>query len=135
MSRQETLWNKFKSYNDYYGHLAGDDCLFKIAQTLQQVVRRPADLVARYGGEEFAVLLPNTNLEGGIQVAKSIQQAIHDLAITRRQSSVQEIVTVSLGISSLIPNLEIQPDILISYADKALYDAKQQGRDRYSTNY
>jgi diguanylate cyclase (GGDEF)-like protein len=127
--------DKFKSYNDFYGHLAGDDCLFKIAQTLQKVVRRPADLVARYGGEEFVILLPNTNLEGGIKVAQSIQQSIHDLAITHRQSSVQEIVTVSLGISSLIPNLESQPDILISYADKALYDAKQQGRDRYSTNY
>jgi len=127
--------DKFKLYNDCYGHLGGDDCLFTIAQTLQKVIRRPADLVARYGGEEFTILLPNTSLEGGIKVAQSIQQAIHNLAIPHAQSNVKNFVTVSLGISSLIPNLEIQPDQLVAFADKALYDAKQQGRDRYSTNY
>lgn len=127
--------DKFKSYNDFYGHLAGDDCLFKIAQTLQKLIRRPADLVARYGGEEFTILLPNTTLEGGIKIAQTIQQAIHNLAILHAQSNVKEIVTVSLGISSLIPNLEIQPDILIGNADKALYKAKEQGRDRFSVNF
>lgn len=127
--------DKFKSYNDFYGHLAGDDCLLKIAKTLQKVIRRPADLVARYGGEEFTILLPNTTLEGGIKIAQTIQQAIHNLAILHAQSNVKEIVTVSLGISSLIPNLEIQPDILIGNADKALYKAKEQGRDRFSVNF
>ncbi|MFB2837594.1 diguanylate cyclase domain-containing protein [Floridanema evergladense] len=126
--------DKFKLYNDYYGHLAGDDCLLKIAQTLQKIVRRPADLVARYGGEEFAILLPNTSLQGGIQVAQKIQQAINDLAIPHAQSNVKKIVTVSLGISSFIPNLEMQPDILIGNADKALYKAKEEGRDRFSIN-
>lgn len=128
----------FKRYNDYYGHLAGDDCLFKISQTLYQFIRRqdinrPTDLVARYGGEEFTVLLPNTDLEGAIKVAARIQQAIHDLAIPHEQSNVKDIVTVSLGIASLIPKLEVKPDTLIAYADQALYDAKQQGRDRYCT--
>ncbi|MFB2936088.1 diguanylate cyclase domain-containing protein [Aerosakkonemataceae cyanobacterium BLCC-F154] len=126
--------DKFKLYNDCYGHLAGDDCLVRIAQTLQKLIRRPADLVARYGGEEFAILLPNTTLEGGLKVAQSIQQTIRDLAISHTQSGVKEIVTVSLGISSMIPNREIQPDILIGNADKALYDAKEQGRDRFSIN-
>lgn len=126
--------DKFKSYNDFYGHLAGDDCLLKIAQTLQKVIRRPADLVARYGGEEFAIILPNTTLEGGIKIAQNIQQAIHNLAIPHTQSGVKEIVTVSLGVSSLIPTLELKSDILINDADKALYDAKEQGRDRFSIN-
>jgi diguanylate cyclase (GGDEF)-like protein len=124
--------DKFKSYNDYYGHLAGDDCLIRIGQTLQKVVRRPTDLAARYGGEEFVTLLPNTDLEGGIKVAQNIQQEIHNLAIPHAESDVKEIVTVSLGISSLIPTLEVQPDTLVAFADKALYDAKQQGRDRFA---
>lgn len=126
--------DKFKSYNDYYGHLAGDDCLIRIGQTLQKVVRRPTDLAARYGGEEFVVLLANTDLEGGIKVAQNVQQGIHHLAIPHAESDVKDIVTVSLGIASLIPTLEVQPDTLVAFADKALYDAKQQGRDRLSTN-
>ncbi|MBD2198963.1 MULTISPECIES: diguanylate cyclase [Calothrix] len=123
--------DQFKSYNDYYGHLKGDDCLVKIAQRVQQIVYRPADLVARFGGEEFSVLLPNTDLFGAIQVAKNIQQAIQDLKIPHAKSEVQDIVTVSLGISSLIPALEIKPDILIASADEALYNAKHRGRNRY----
>ena len=114
--------------------MAGDDCLVRLAQTLQKVVYRPADLAARYGGEEFVVLLPNTDLEGGIKVAENIQQGIYDLAIYHVKSDVNEVVTVSLGISSLIPTLEVEPDILVALADKALYFAKQQGRDRLSTN-
>lgn len=127
----------FKPYNDYYGHLAGDDCLLKIAQGVYNFIRhqdinRPVDLVARYGGEEFVILLPNTDLTGAMKVASRIQQVIHDLNIPHRKSNVKDIVTVSLGIASLIPNLELQPDTLIAYADKALYHAKQNGRDRYS---
>jgi diguanylate cyclase (GGDEF)-like protein len=123
--------DKFKLYNDYYGHLGGDDCLVRVAQTVQKTVYRPADLVARYGGEEFSILLPNTDLAGAIQVAKNIQQAIHDLALPHAKSDVKDIVTVSMGICSLIPSVDIKPDILISSADQALYNAKQQGRDRY----
>ncbi|MFN6470790.1 MAG: diguanylate cyclase domain-containing protein [Nostoc sp. SerVER01] len=125
--------DRFKSYNDYYGHLGGDDCLIKIAQTVQQTVHRPADLLARYGGEEFSVLLPNTDLAGAIAVAQNIQQGIQDRAIPHAQSDIKDIVTVSLGISSVIPTDEINPDTLIASADKALYKAKQQGRDRYCT--
>ena len=123
--------DKFKLYNDYYGHLAGDDCLMRIAQTVQQTIHRPADLVARYGGEEFLILLPNTDLAGAIKVAQSIQQVIHALAIPHLQSDVKNIITVSLGITSRIPIWNIRPDTLIASADKALYHAKQNGRDRY----
>ncbi|MBD2516148.1 diguanylate cyclase [Nostoc sp. FACHB-973] len=123
--------DKFKSYNDCYGHLGGDDCLITIAQTVQQIVYRPADLVARYGGEEFSVLLPNTDLAGAITVGENIQQAIHDRAIPHAKSDIKNIVTVSLGIACVIPTCDIKPDTLIASADKALYNAKQQGRDRY----
>ncbi|GAA6619734.1 diguanylate cyclase domain-containing protein [Scytonema sp. NUACC26] len=126
--------DKFKSYNDYYGHLAGDECLIGIGQTLQQMVHRPADLVARYGGEEFVVLLSNTDLVGAIEVAQSIQQAIHARAIPHAKSDIKEIVTISLGITSVIPTGDIKPDTLIASADKALYNAKQKGRDRYCTH-
>jgi len=127
--------DEFKRYNDHYGHLGGDDCLLKIAQAVYRSIRkenvtRPIDLVARYGGEEFVVLLPHTNLEGGIQIAQRIQQVIYDLAIPHAQSQVKDIVTVSLGVASLIPTLDVNPDTLIAYADEALYHAKQQGRDR-----
>lgn len=124
--------DKFKLYNDYYGHLGGDDCLVRIAQTVQKIVNRPADLVARYGGEEFSVLLPNTDLVGAIMIAQSIQQAIYDQAIPHAKSDVKDIVTLSLGISSVIPTWDIKPDTLIASADKAMYNAKEKGRDRYS---
>ncbi|ODG98813.1 diguanylate cyclase [Nostoc sp. KVJ20] len=125
--------DKFKSYNDCYGHLEGDYCLIKIAQTVQQTVNRPGDLVARYGGEEFSVLLPNTDLAGAIKVTQNIQQAIYAQSIPHAQSDVKDIVTVSLGITSVIPICDIKPDTLIASADKALYNAKQKGRDRYCT--
>ena len=126
--------DKFKLYNDYYGHLEGDHCLIKIAQTVKQMVRHPGDLVVRYGGEEFSVLLPNTELVEAIKVAQRIQQAIHDQAIPHALSNVKDIVTVSLGITSFIPTCDIKPDTLIVSADKALYNAKQKGRDRYCTH-
>ncbi|MBC1236233.1 diguanylate cyclase domain-containing protein [Nostoc sp. 2RC] len=126
--------DKFKSYNDYYGHLGGDDCLLRIAQIVQKTVNRPADLVARYGGEEFAVLLPNTDLAAAITIAENIQQAIHHQAIPHAQSDIKNIVTISLGISCIIPTCDIKPDTLIALADKALYNAKQNGRDRYCTS-
>jgi two-component system, cell cycle response regulator len=121
----------FKVYNDFYGHLAGDDCLTQIAQAIHQKVDRAGDLVARYGGEEFVVLLPNTDLDGAISVAERIQQTIKDLAIPHQQSSVKPIVTISIGIASVQPTIEVQPNTLIDQADQALYRAKYQGRDRF----
>jgi len=120
----------FKPYNDTYGHLAGDNCLQKVANTLLNIIKRPADLIARYGGEEFAVILPNTEIKGAIHLAQGIRQAVRNLAIPHAQSSVSNHVTVSLGVVSIVPNNQMSPQDLINQADKALYIAKQEGRDR-----
>ena len=121
----------FKRYNDCYGHPEGDKCLFHVAQAAQQVLDRPTDLVARYGGEEFAVVLPNTNQEEAIPIAERICSAIQALSIPHRDSEVSDIVTVSLGISSMTVCAEAFPEMLVEQADKALYMAKNQGRNRW----
>jgi diguanylate cyclase (GGDEF)-like protein len=120
----------FKSYNDTYGHLAGDDCLQKIAHALGTGIKRPADLLARYGGEEFAVILPNTEDSGAIAVAENIREQVNKLQIPHAGSQVNPLVTLSLGIATMIPNVNQVPAELVSKADRALYQAKAQGRDR-----
>jgi diguanylate cyclase (GGDEF)-like protein len=121
----------FKLYNDTYGHPAGDACLKQVAQALAQVVKRPADLVARYGGEEFAVVLPATDIGGAVTVAAEIRQALAQLGIAHQASSTRPYVTLSFGVACTIPNANLSPQTLIDQADRALYKAKQQGRDRY----
>jgi diguanylate cyclase (GGDEF)-like protein len=121
----------FKPYNDFYGHQGGDDCLIQIAQAIQKVISRPADLAARYGGEEFVVVLPETNQEGAITVAQTICSAIRSLAIPHQASKISETITISIGIASLVPVSNLRPDYLTEQADKALYLAKQQGRNQY----
>jgi diguanylate cyclase (GGDEF)-like protein/PAS domain S-box-containing protein len=123
----------FKRYNDTYGHPAGDSCLKQVAAAMSAVVKRPADLVARYGGEEFAIILPNTHLSGAIQVGEKIRQQIHQLKIPHEDSLVSQQVTMSLGIASIFPSPGKFPKILIDAADEALYQAKEQGRDRIGT--
>ncbi len=120
----------FKLYNDKYGHQQGDKCLKKVAQTINNCARRPADLVARYGGEEFVVILPNTPSEGAIHVAEFIQIKISQLEIPHEASKISQYVTLSLGISSMIPHLNYRPENLLKSADQALYEAKDQGRNR-----
>ena len=120
----------FKLYNDFYGHQGGDDCLMQVAQAIAKVPQRVVDLVARYGGEEFAVILPNTDIEGALIIAESIKQTIADLAIPHQNSMVSDRVTLSLGVASLMPTIAQSLEILITYADESLYDAKKQGRDR-----
>ncbi|MEA5553664.1 sensor domain-containing diguanylate cyclase [Anabaena cylindrica UHCC 0172] len=120
----------FKRYNDYYGHQGGDECLIQVAQAIALIPQRSIDLVARYGGEEFAAILPNTNIEGGLIIAEVIKNAIASLAITHPKSEVSNYVTLSLGVASMIPNLETTPESLIAYADEALYTAKREGRNR-----
>ncbi|MEM1167796.1 MAG: diguanylate cyclase [Cyanobacteria bacterium P01_H01_bin.35] len=120
----------FKYYNDCYGHLAGDDCLQKIAQTIKQNVKRSADLVARYGGEEFAIILPNTSNKNAEKVAELIRKAIHKLHINHSASKVSKYVTMSMGVASIIPTKLESPQSLIAKADQALYYAKEKGRDR-----
>ena len=121
----------FKKYNDYYGHQQGDDCLKQIANTLRQVVTRPADLVARYGGEEFVMILPFTGEEGARKVSSKLQQMIRRLKIPHPRSEASRYVTVSLGVASITPTLDITPAILIRHADTALYEAKRRGRDHW----
>ncbi|WP_413166381.1 diguanylate cyclase domain-containing protein [Capilliphycus salinus ALCB114379] len=121
----------FKKYNDTFGHIAGDECLKKVAQTLDEVIRRPADLVARYGGEEFAIILPNTSSEGAIHVAQRIQEAVEALAIPHSASLVSSYVTLSMGIAGGIPHCDLSPVCLIEIADQALYQAKIEGRNRF----
>lgn len=120
----------FKPYNDYYGHLVGDECLKLLARCLAEGTQRPADLVARYGGEELAIILPNTSITGALQVAESLRQAILTLAIPHAKSPVSSVVTLSWGVAGTLPNLDQSPAILVAQADQALYQAKAQGRNR-----
>lgn len=121
----------FKRYNDTYGHPAGDACLVQIAQAINHAVKRPGDLVARYGGEEFAVILPNTDETGAVQVAIAIQNQVRQLQVDHVASDVRNYVTVSIGIASNVPSHNSSPQAIIAAADRALYQAKQQGRDSY----
>jgi len=123
----------FKCYNDYFGHQKGDICLIKIAQAVQATVHRSTDLVARYGGEEFAVVLPDTDLAGAIVVAKQIRQAVKALKIPHAcPDASNAIVSISLGVASVTPTNSGTAKQLIARADRALYTAKQQGRDQYA---
>lgn len=121
----------FKSYNDFYGHQAGDKCLKQIAQLIARIAKRPADLVARYGGEEFAVILPNTDAQGAVLVAKLICSGIERLSIPHAKSRVSTVVTASVGISTQVPHHDTSVASLITAADRSLYTAKKQGRNTY----
>ena len=120
----------FKKYNDRYGHQAGDSCLQRVSQALAGAVLRPADLVARYGGEEFAILLPEVDLQGALQVGERILTSVRGLAIEHQDSTVSEIVTMSLGAATLIPEPAQCCGQLIKLADEALYQSKNGGRNR-----
>ena len=121
----------FKNYNDYYGHLEGDDCLRKVAQSLYEALLRPTDIIARYGGEEFTVILPNTGSEGAGEVAKRMMDAVARLDIVHKTSSAAETVTISIGVSSLLPTQKLAVATLLDRADKALYQAKAEGRKTF----
>lgn len=120
----------FKQYNDTYGHLQGDQCLRAVAHALREKVHRPGDLVARYGGEEFVAILVDTDLAGAQVVAEAFRQAVRGLQIPHRSSSVDGCVTLSVGVASLVPEVGLEPEALVSLADQALYLAKQRGRNR-----
>lgn len=122
----------FKKYNDLYGHVAGDDCLRKVASAFKSVVHRAPDLVARYGGEEFVAILPDTIIEDAASIAEKLRQAVEALAITHEDSSASQFVTVSLGVVSVIPKYVGIPEQVVELADNALYIAKTAGRNRVS---
>ncbi len=125
----------FKQYNDAYGHLCGDDCLKQVAQAIRENIQRPADLVARYGGEEFGVILPNTDRQGALTVAQNIRSQLDALQIPHQASAVSPYVTISIGIGTLIPQVQQAPLLLVEIADRALLQAKVQGRDRIVYGY
>ncbi len=123
----------FKKYNDLYGHQQGDKCLISIAQKIRSFMRRPADMTARYGGEEFVVLLPETPLEAATELADNICKSIESLKISHEGSSYK-IVTISIGLAIYLPQRDTGSDVLLKLADKALYEAKGQGRNRVVVN-
>ena len=125
----------FKHYNDCYGHLAGDGCLQWVAQAIEKTLREREELegiytLARYGGEEFAAILPYADARKGLEIAKTIRQAVEDLKIPHARSSLGDYVTLSLGVVTTIPSEEFSPEALISVADLALYEAKERGRNQ-----
>jgi diguanylate cyclase (GGDEF)-like protein len=120
----------FKSYNDHYGHQAGDECLRTVAAVLAEQVKRTGDLVARYGGEEFVCLLPETDNDGALQVAERLRGAVADCAIPHDFSPVASHVTISLGVATVTPVADVSADTLTQMADQLLYQAKRGGRNR-----
>lgn len=122
----------FKHYNDHYGHLAGDVCLKALARALAEAERRAGRLVARYGGEEFVVLLPDTDAQAALETAKRIQQEIWALELPHADTD-PGIVTVSLGVASVLPSRQCDSNDLVQQADLALYRAKHLGRNCVQT--
>jgi diguanylate cyclase (GGDEF)-like protein len=120
----------FKKFNDRNGHLAGDDCLRKVATAMQHALKRPGDLLARYGGEEFVAILPATPLSGGLFTAQQLHDAVVSLAIPHGASATAEFVTVSVGVASCVPEHHAEPGPLVARADAMLYKAKEAGRNQ-----
>jgi len=121
--------DKFKEYNDTYGHLEGDKCLTRIAHLIEDSARRAGDMAARFGGEEFVIILPDTESSNAQDIAEQLRSAILDLEIPHETSSVANIITVSFGVFTTLPEKDIPPETMIEFADKALYQAKGQGRN------
>jgi diguanylate cyclase (GGDEF)-like protein len=124
----------FKNFNDTQGHQAGDECLWMVALCLKDCLNRGADLVGRYGGEEFLVVLPDTPIEGAIKVAEAMRQSVQDKGMAHTTSPTGAgVVTVSVGVACGEPNMAMVSNVLLAAADKALYEAKNQGRNRVVT--
>ncbi|MDO8828306.1 sensor domain-containing diguanylate cyclase [Methylophaga sp.] len=119
----------FKEYNDCYGHLQGDDCLKQVASTLNGVAARSRDFFGRFGGEEFVMLLPETDENSAWSVAERCRQSLFKKQIPHEHSKVSQLLTISLGVSTMIPSQNGDHTELIDRADKQLYQAKQKGRN------
>lgn len=122
--------DRFKDFNDVYGHQQGDDCLRAVAGALQAGLSRPHDVVARYGGEEFACVLPVSGLPGALHIARVLCHRVQALAIAHSGSSVASVVTVSIGVAVEVPGAASSPEQLVARADACLYRAKTAGRNR-----
>ena len=122
--------DNFKAFNDHYGHLEGDDCLKAIADVFKQVFGRSTDVVARYGGEEIIVVLPDTDAEEAASLAETLRNSVETLRLPHAGNGSFEVVTISIGAVSLIPDITESVDSITQKADKALYQAKEQGRNK-----
>jgi len=120
----------FKLYNDTYGHLKGDIVIKTVAEVIRKSVRRPSDFAARFGGEEFAIILPYTSIEDCQKMAEIIRKNVFELKIEHLSSTTSEFVSVSIGITTKIPDTENISSVLLHEADKALYSAKEAGRNK-----
>jgi diguanylate cyclase (GGDEF)-like protein len=120
----------FKIYNDTFGHQAGDICLKRVADTLSGIPQRTGDLVARYGGEEFAILLASADAAGAGKMAESLRESVENLKIDHPGSAISRFVTISIGVTTVLPHSSLTPSDLVRAADEALYQAKQGGRNR-----
>ncbi len=122
--------DEFKAYNDHYGHVLGDDALRTVAACLDQSVRESHDLACRYGGEEFAVVLPDGGVDGAVRVAERFRELLAGFGIPHAASGVAPTLTVSIGVATARPLPGTHPNDVIGAADRALYLAKELGRDR-----
>jgi diguanylate cyclase (GGDEF)-like protein len=119
----------FKSYNDRYGHVAGDACIVAVANVVKQSLRRPGDLGVRYGGEEIAILLPDTDSDGALNMAEAIRLAIYNEHLPHADNP-EQVVTVSMGCHTEVPGMDVSVKGFVENADSALYLAKRTGRNR-----
>ena len=122
----------FKNFNDSYGHQAGDSCIQSVANSIQECCHRVADVAARYGGEEFAIILPDTNAQGAYSIAECIRRKVKSIQIPHISSSAKNIVSVSIGVSTMMADKPSSASTLIARADAALYESKNNGRDLIS---
>lgn len=120
----------FKNYNDYYGHQKGDECLCRVAAALNSSAKRSGDYVARYGGEEFVIILPHTGVQGAAAVAEGLRRRVETLGVEHARSPIHNHVTISLGVASTVPERHGAAESLVAAADHAVYQAKQDGRNR-----
>ena len=122
--------DRFKNYNDKFGHLQGDQTLHAIAHSLKTVVKRTSDVVARYGGEEFCIILPDTGLEATQAIAEKVRKGVENLKISFPSNDVSPYITISIGGTCCIPANRDDSRPLLSQADRLLYQAKESGRNR-----
>ena len=128
--------DNFKVYNDTFGHAKGDDCLKQIATALRSALKRPLDIVARYGGEEFGIILPQTSEERASTIAQRLLEAVRQLQIPHAEGTAADspFVTISIGFATWKPDCSLTQDELFTYADRALYRAKREGKNRYASH-